>query len=732
MRNKTILASSIVLALSQGAHAEEAYTFDEVVVSATRTEQNKTDVSSSIESVDSEQIDSSLSTDLKDALKTTPGVDATTSGRFGISGFNIRGMDGDRVKVVVDGVQQVTPFNPGGGATQAIYPNAIELDTLTSIEVNKSASSTLYGSNALGGVVVLKTKDPEDFLVTDGDENRFGLKSSYSSKDEQFKNTLTWAMRQGDLETILIGTYAQGSETENYGGNNIEGDDRTSVDPADKELNNVLAKAYYNLNDANRVGIVFERYDYEYDENRLSGNEFNDYGPYGHFGYEDSTSNDSNVRTRYGINHEWKANNVIFDNLFWQVNYQTTETTNENYANVSIYDAAGYFGYTPGFTYDGGRNRIRQAEEKTWQIDSQFDKLLEFGNDYHELTYGFSYLHTDFSLYNRDIFFEDSSLNGPGSTTVPDAELIQWGVFAQDNMFLLDESLVINLGLRYDSFKATPSADAGFETEFDENSNDALTGQVGAVYHFNENLSTFAQISQGFKAPTVKQLYFEYDTGSEYIPNPDLEAEKSTSYEIGLRGQNDFTQFELVGYFNKYKDFIATVDLGENAATGKDQVTVVNLDKVEIKGIEYSQTLLLDRLSFVPQGIYSTVSLAYSEGEDKSTGQSLDSIAPLTGVFGFGYDNIAHRFGGLATLKVVDRKTDWYSDDNIETAGYGVFDVTAYYQPATDLTLRAGVFNLFDKKYFDYQDLSGYDSSDNYQRLSQPGRNWGVSLDYQF
>lgn len=61
-----------------------------------------------------------------------------------------------------------------------------------------------------------------------------------------------------------------------------------------------------------------------------------------------------------------------------------------------------------------------------------------------------------------------------------------------------------------------------------------LTGKLGAVYHINDKLSTFAQISQGFKAPTVEQLYYEYDTGAEFVPNPDLEAEKSLSYEIGF------------------------------------------------------------------------------------------------------------------------------------------------------------------------------------------------------
>ena len=267
MYKKSILSASILIALSQGAYAEDSSTFNEVVVSATRTEQNINDVSASVESVSSKDIERSLSKDLYDAVQYTPGVEATTSGRFGISGFNIRGMEGDRVKIVIDGVQQATPFNPGGGAVQAIYPNAIELDTLTSIEINKGPSSTLYGSDAMGGVVVLKTKDPSDVLKTDGDENRFGIKSSYFSADEQFKNTLTWAMRQGNLETLLMGTYASGSEVKTFGdGSDIDGPNRGLENPADKNLSNILAKAYYKASDVFKLGFVFERYDYSYDD----------------------------------------------------------------------------------------------------------------------------------------------------------------------------------------------------------------------------------------------------------------------------------------------------------------------------------------------------------------------------------------------------------------------------------------------------------------------------------
>ncbi len=723
MYKKSLLSASIVIALTNIAQAQDTSQFKEVVVSATRTEQNVTDVSASIESVSAKDIDRTLSKNLYDAVQYTPGVEATTAGRFGISGFNIRGMEGDRIKVVVDGVQQTTPFNPGGGAVQAIYPNAIELDTLTSIEINKGPSSTLYGSDAMAGVVVLKTKDPSDILKTDGDENRFGIKSGYYSADEQFKNTLTWAMRKGDFETLFMGTYAIGNELENFGdGADIDGSDRGLENPADKDLNNILAKLYYHLNDTNKIGFVFERYNYNYDENNKKGNYTLGFGSTPMVTYANATSNDETTRTRYGINYELTQPNLAFDTMKLDLNFQTTETINENFSNVT--DHLGYIGYS------GDRTRIREAEDQTIQFDGQFGKIIALDNSIHELTYGVNYVHTNFELNNVDVY-HDTGTSQPGSTTIPDAKVKQWGIFLQDNAFLLEDTLVLNAGVRYDSFDANPSSDDGFTTDRKKNSNDAWTGKLGAVYHINNKLSTFAQISQGFKAPTIEQLYYEYNTGAEFVPNPDLEAEKSLSYEIGFRGQSEFAKFELTGFLTQYKDFIDSEDL-VSTDPNKDRITIVNRDEVDISGVEFSSTLLLDESFSAPKGMYAKLSVTYLESEDKSTGDELESVAPLSSVVGLGYDNHEYQFGTLASLKLAAKKDKWADTDQIDSAGYGVMDITAYYAPVKDLTISAGLFNAFDKKYWTYQDVRGKDSSDNKDYFSQAGRNWGISVDYQF
>lgn len=712
MYTKTLLSASILVALSPSSFADNLHQFDEVVVSATRTEQSKKDVSSSIETISAKELESTMSNDLQQALSYTPGVDALGDGRFGISSFNIRGVEGSRVKMMIDGVQQPTPYNPGA-TEQRKYSNAIEMDTLQAIEVNKGPSSTLYGSDALGGVVLLRTKNPDDILVTEGDENRFGIRSGYSSANEQFKTTLTWAMRQDKLETLLMATYANGHETETHSsGADIEGPDRGAQNPADSQLGNLLAKAFYQANDDHRLGLTVEYYNKQYDEDELN---YNGYSIMPGFTYSDNYNEDTSERLRVGIEHQWLMSSQLADSLHWSLSYQDSRSLSKNYDTTPM---------------NGKRRRQREASDQSIQFDTQLSKIVEIDSNAHEFTYGLSLLNNDFNLDNTD-YKLNYGTSAPGSTGLPDATVIQWGLFLQDQAYLMQERLVLTAGIRYDSFEATPSVDEGYTTSYEKNKDDAFTGQLGSVYHLNPNLSIFGQISQGFKAPTVYDLYYFYNQGAIIEANPDLKAEKSLAYELGLRGQNEFANFEFSTFYNDYKDFITQTKGGEQ--NGKDVFTKENLDEITIYGAEFSSKLYLDKAFNAPQGMYSRLAVAYADGEDKKTGDALDSVAPLTANVGLGINR--HQYGTMLNVKMVASKTDWQSETNTDVAGYTLVDLTAYYQPIQDLTLRAGLFNIFDKKYWLYNDLSGRDATGetfSQDIKAQPGRNWSINIDYQF
>ncbi|KLV02115.1 TonB-dependent hemoglobin/transferrin/lactoferrin family receptor [Photobacterium aphoticum] len=725
---KNKLALLVGLLCSGSAVAQDVYTFDEVVVSATRSEQSVRDVAASVDVVTSDDIDNDLAQNLKQAVEAEPGVSMSGNGRFGLSGFNIRGRDENYVKTIVDGVEMPGTYNPGADVMRK-YNNTFETDTLQRIEINKGPISSLYGSDALAGAVIMRTKNPSDLLAKEGDDTHASIKTGYYSVDDSFKSTATVANRTGDLETLLMYTYRQGHETKTYGGPDITGEDRGAADPLDFDSNNILAKAFYQINDAHRVGISIESFNRDQDVTRLSdeGDTIN-MGPTV-YEYSDTRAEDADKRQRYSFEHEWQANNAAFDKLDWRVAYLKTESNHDNLDNLTIKKNGSVFS-------SQNRNRQRNGQDESWQADVQFNKAFELENSYHEVVYGVNYVTNEFTLDYRNID-RDTGVATDASPEVPNAESEKWGIFVQDQMFLMDEALVLNAGLRYDAFRSKPKGDSDYE----EGKNDALTGRLGAVYHWNETYSTFAQVSQGFKAPTLQDLYYFYDQGVTFIPNPDLEAEESTSYEAGLRINNAYGRVAMSVFYNDYKNFIEDRMIeGEDPSdpSSKEVWTTQNINRAEIYGAEVSAQVDLATLAGAPVGMYSDMSLAYAKGKDKDTGDAIDTVAPLTAYVAVGYANVDDSYGGKVSMKAVAGKSgdDWSNAngiDNVKAPGYAVTDVTAYYRPMKDLTVRAGLFNAFDVKYWDYNDVAGFDKDKSgLDRRTQPGRNWGLEAEYAF
>ena len=144
-----------------------------------------------------------------------------------------------------------------------------------------------------------------------------------------------------------------------------------------------------------------------------------------------------------------------------------------------------------------------------------------------------------------------------------------------------------------------------------------------------------------------------------------------------------------------------------------------------------------------PKGLYTQGSVAYLYGRNNDTGEQLNSVNPLTGVFGLGYDQ--EQFGSLLSWTLVKKKdrvddSNFNSPDGVssqfKTPGFGILDLTGYYKVTSDVTVSGGLYNLTDKKYWLWDDVRGYDSVGeaavlspaNLDRLTAPGRNFAVNL----
>lgn len=153
---------------------------------------------------------------IRDLVRYDPGVTVVEQGRGASAGYSMRGVDKNRVALVVDGIPQTQSYvvqgyiNGVGSSGGSI--NEVENENIASVEISKGASSAEYGSGSLGGAIGFRTKEPSDIIQGD---RKWGLatKSAYSSKNEQYTNSIGFAGREGGFEGLVQYTYKKGKST---------------------------------------------------------------------------------------------------------------------------------------------------------------------------------------------------------------------------------------------------------------------------------------------------------------------------------------------------------------------------------------------------------------------------------------------------------------------------------------------------------------------------------------
>lgn len=208
------IALAIVPAISPSAatpakaEAMPIHTHDRVVVTATRTERLVLDVPNTVDVIDRERMDELLVRDVADLFRYEPGITVTSSpGRFGIGDIRVRGLDGNRVRILTDGVPVPDAFSIGSFSNAG--RNFVDPDTLKRVEVVRGPTSSLYGSDALGGVVAFITRDPADYLV-DGRGAHLGLRLGMDSAWEGFGASTTAAFGNGRWSGLVSANHRQG------------------------------------------------------------------------------------------------------------------------------------------------------------------------------------------------------------------------------------------------------------------------------------------------------------------------------------------------------------------------------------------------------------------------------------------------------------------------------------------------------------------------------------------
>ena len=715
-----ILASPDTV-VSEDKHSKHRSTFslDTITINSTLNEQSIEDVANTVSVITSEQVESTLSTNIRDLIRYEPGVDVNSAGRFGFTGFTIRGLTGNRVKILVDGVEQPKSFEPGGDFLRGTR-NFFDIDTLRQVEILKGPASSLYGSDALAGVVAFRTKNASDFL---GADENFGgrLKAGYNEEDNSFSQSVALANRFGLFDTYFNFTHREGEETKNYDDNYIGGigRSRTKKDPVEYDSNNFLGKISFSPNEHHTFTLTAEYFESETltDMLSLAGDQFFVF-------YEDYTGDDTSERTNVIFNHQWTAETPLFDRVDWQIAQQSADTLQET-RNIS------FFGGSPV-----GVPRLIDYfnKEDTLQFSSTFFKSI--GS--HFITYGLSYKDQEYEN-QTDKYYLDGSRPTDLERYTPFVDSEKIGVFTQLESEIIPDRFSTIVGLRYDSFEASTTGDARIPVEFDDHESDKLTGRFGMVYKLTDEQSVFAQYNQGFKSPDILELYFEEDTGRGYFiaSNAELEPEESENFEVGFRHNGQSADIEVVSYYSKYENFITQTTDFSDPSLPFGFIQYNNITSATIKGIELRGTLWLDSFENMPTGSRLVFAYARTRGEDTSESGNetpLPNIAPYKFVAGFHYDQPEGKWGSVITMTASGKKnaTDINSEDQFQAPGYTIWDLNGYYNITHNLTARAGIFNVTDKEYWDWGDVANRNDNEYVRRYTSAGRHFGVSLSYDF
>jgi len=214
-----------------------------VVVTATRYEAEADDVPATVTSTRREQLDRRLPSNTSDLFADEPDLAVSRDARrFGATRPNIRGLEDNRVVQQVDGVR-LTDYYNGGGPTNFTLstPLSVVPDFLKRVEVVRGSASSLYGSDAMGGVIGFLTLDPTDLL---GAEKKTAarVRASYLGANDERRLTTLGAFRLDTGELMLGLSMARANETDNQGTVDTISTTRTRPNPQSIEDQGVLAK----------------------------------------------------------------------------------------------------------------------------------------------------------------------------------------------------------------------------------------------------------------------------------------------------------------------------------------------------------------------------------------------------------------------------------------------------------------------------------------------------------
>ncbi|MGF6416878.1 hemoglobin/transferrin/lactoferrin receptor protein [Stenotrophomonas sp. AN71] len=765
--------------LTRAAALEADSTLDTIQVTETRKKSDNQNVTT----LSAKNLRQQGAQSMEDAIRYVPGVEMVDLGRAGFNGFNIRGLEADRVSITLDGLSFPQSMDPGSYQPYEFFRSgrgSVDLEAVKTVEIIKGADAITAGSGALSGAVMFTTKDPADFLKASGNDSFGSVKYGYTGSNDENMGSLTLANRTGRFESLLVYTQRKGHETESWYDTTLNrlGPGRRTPDPVDRESDNLLFKVNFLATDTQTLGVVYERARATNDVDNWTRSD-------GTGSYFFRSAEDRSDRDRYGLKYTLRAGNALFDSMEATADHQKNYIQGQTNVLVANGTAATY-GTRCSATALCSRQENRWDTQKRNRVALDFDKSVEAAGLRHDIVYGAAWQQAKIHWNSVDSRWGNTGTLFTRETDPslwPDTRETDLTAYVRDRVRLLDDRLSLTGGLRYDSYKYTPQTSAGGNGQSGYKGGAGSVGvskfssptwNLGAEFKFTDTQSLWMQGGRGFRAPGVNDMYGSSSTteitrvsdgATVTVPdgrsNPDLDAERSLNLELGWRFQSDRLRLGVSMFRDKYSNFIDTAQYVADEGTryrnnrgvvsnGYTYTMPINRGEVEVKGVEAEGMWLM------ADNWLARVAYSYNEGTDND-GQPLASIIPAKAVGGLTYNAPSRRWSVTANITHQQRKDPSDYGKSITNGSYGVEVVPVYAYKAREYTLldvfgsyaitprinlTAGVYNVFNKEYYLWNRVrtagagtaifQGATSPEGIGRWSQPGRNVRFTLSYDF
>jgi outer membrane receptor for ferrienterochelin and colicins len=700
-----LFASLTTHAVANTSHQKtDVQQLSTIVVSASGFEQSLKDAPASISVVTKEDIEKKNATSIADLLVDVPGVDVRNGvGKTAGLNVSIRGMQADDTLILIDGRRQTTttedimPNGFGEAATSFMPP----LSAIERIEVIRGPMSTLYGSDAMGGVINIITKKVSD--VWAGNVTISGNAMEHRSEADSWKTSF---LLNGPLINDKLGLQLRGSYYDRSHSDRISGSTGRDPRPTTAHNYDIGGKLTYKHDDKNAFWMdsFFSNQHYKNEDNRLGNLDTATRAN----GYKDKLEFS---RTQFALGHD---GDYDFGKWATYISQVETETKGRTLPTAAFKRA------------DQVNNPLIGSDRtlKSTDLIANSHIISTFGA--HKVTVG--------TEYKKQTIKDNIAKHESGKDKFSKNS---WSIYAEDEWSLLD-NLSFTYGTRYENH-------SGFGGK--------LSPRAYLVWNTNDILTIKGGVSTGYKAPSPKQLENGLidmaGQGTTYVfGNKNLEPETSTNYELGFNLQpNDQINFTATGFYNQIKDALLSEDISDSAICPVTNCsTQINANKARVYGVETSL-----QYSIIPEW---DIKAAYTYTKSKITdGENEGLHYNNTPRNAFNLTSTWHITPSLDLWLQHEYKSDRTRFTNIprsgdnakiykmygnKLAGYNLFNLGTSYSVTDQLRVNMAVNNLLDKDFTEHQtdgDVTGY----KYLAIGRstegtyiPGRNYWLSVSYDF